>query len=226
MFKVFVANPNKPPQIAAILKRNKEKLLSFLKDFHNDREGECAVAVPVCAWAVVRSACLGIGPVAGRLKMTSAHCLLALVLVRESTFAQGPFEVSCTCRASSQIGLCRIPAVPVFSYQAMTIVPDRVQGLAHPSDEPDLRADIRPCSSWLHFGLPAEIRMLTLPTQTNNSPTRSNSSLGRSRRCSRRTFLLHVVVIVMAYLSARTLRSVLMPSVHETRPYAMISLYQ
>ena len=43
VFKVFVANPNKPPQIAAILKRNKEKLLSFLKDFHNDREGECAV---------------------------------------------------------------------------------------------------------------------------------------------------------------------------------------
>jgi len=43
VFKVFVANPNKPPQIAAILKRNKEKLLSFLKDFHNDREGECLV---------------------------------------------------------------------------------------------------------------------------------------------------------------------------------------
>ncbi|EJD45523.1 mo25 protein [Auricularia subglabra TFB-10046 SS5] len=40
VFKVFVANPNKPPQIAAILKRNKDKLLGFLRDFHNDKEDE------------------------------------------------------------------------------------------------------------------------------------------------------------------------------------------
>ncbi|KZW00814.1 Mo25-like protein [Exidia glandulosa HHB12029] len=40
VFKVFVANPNKPPQIAAILRRNKEKLLVFLRDFHNDKEDE------------------------------------------------------------------------------------------------------------------------------------------------------------------------------------------
>lgn len=38
--QVFVANPNKPPEIARILKRNKERLLVFLKDFHNDKEGE------------------------------------------------------------------------------------------------------------------------------------------------------------------------------------------
>jgi hypothetical protein len=36
---VFVANPKKPPQIESILRRNKEKLLAFLKDFHNDKEG-------------------------------------------------------------------------------------------------------------------------------------------------------------------------------------------
>jgi calcium binding protein 39 len=40
VFKVFVANPKKPPQIEAILRRNKEKLLAFLKDFHNDKDGE------------------------------------------------------------------------------------------------------------------------------------------------------------------------------------------
>ena len=40
VFKVFVANPKKPPQIEAILRRNKEKLLVFLKDFHNDKDGE------------------------------------------------------------------------------------------------------------------------------------------------------------------------------------------
>ncbi|KAH7096256.1 mo25 protein [Auriculariales sp. MPI-PUGE-AT-0066] len=40
VFKVFVANPNKPPQIGTILRRNKDKLLTFLKDFHNDREDE------------------------------------------------------------------------------------------------------------------------------------------------------------------------------------------
>ncbi|KAI6026615.1 mo25 protein [Pisolithus microcarpus] len=40
VFKVFVANPKKPPQIEAILRRNKEKLLVFLKNFHNDKEDE------------------------------------------------------------------------------------------------------------------------------------------------------------------------------------------
>ena len=39
VFKVFVANPKKPPQIEAILRRNKEKLLVFLKNFHNDKDG-------------------------------------------------------------------------------------------------------------------------------------------------------------------------------------------
>ena len=38
--QVFVANPNKPPQIASILRRNKDKLLVFLKEFHNDKDGE------------------------------------------------------------------------------------------------------------------------------------------------------------------------------------------
>ncbi|KAL6303774.1 Mo25-like protein [Sparassis latifolia] len=40
VFKVFVANPKKPPQIESILRRNKEKLLQFLKGFHNDKEDE------------------------------------------------------------------------------------------------------------------------------------------------------------------------------------------
>ncbi|CCL99916.1 uncharacterized protein FIBRA_01941 [Fibroporia radiculosa] len=40
VFKVFVANPKKPPQIEMILRRNKDKLLTFLKSFHNDKEDE------------------------------------------------------------------------------------------------------------------------------------------------------------------------------------------
>lgn len=40
VFKVFVANPKKPPQIETILRRNKDKLLRFLKDFHNDKDDE------------------------------------------------------------------------------------------------------------------------------------------------------------------------------------------
>ncbi|KAH8921808.1 Mo25-like protein [Atractiella rhizophila] len=40
VFKVFVANPKKPPQIEAILRRNKEKLIGFLQNFHNDKEDE------------------------------------------------------------------------------------------------------------------------------------------------------------------------------------------
>lgn len=37
---MFVANPKKPPQIETILRRNKTKLLDFLRDFHNDKEDE------------------------------------------------------------------------------------------------------------------------------------------------------------------------------------------
>ncbi|GMR30481.1 hypothetical protein PMAYCL1PPCAC_00676, partial [Pristionchus mayeri] len=37
VFKVFVANPNKPRPIADILLRNREKLVEFLTAFHNDR---------------------------------------------------------------------------------------------------------------------------------------------------------------------------------------------
>jgi hypothetical protein len=40
LLQVFVANPKKPPQVEAILRRNKDKLLSFLKNFHNDKEDE------------------------------------------------------------------------------------------------------------------------------------------------------------------------------------------
>lgn len=37
VFKVFVANPNKTPQILNILAKNKEKLIVFLSNFHNDK---------------------------------------------------------------------------------------------------------------------------------------------------------------------------------------------
>jgi len=37
VFKVFVANPNKPKPIADILIRNREKLVDFLSKFHTDR---------------------------------------------------------------------------------------------------------------------------------------------------------------------------------------------
>ncbi|CAF0925516.1 unnamed protein product [Brachionus calyciflorus] len=37
VFKVFVANPNKPKPVTDILLRNKEKLIEFLSNFHSDR---------------------------------------------------------------------------------------------------------------------------------------------------------------------------------------------
>mmetsp|Transcript_11667 Transcript_11667/g.21002 ORF Transcript_11667/g.21002 Transcript_11667/m.21002 type:complete len:354 (-) Transcript_11667:131-1192(-) len=40
VFKVFVANPNKPPAITDILMGNKEKMLLFLRDFHSDKDDE------------------------------------------------------------------------------------------------------------------------------------------------------------------------------------------
>jgi len=39
IIKVFVANPNKPLPILYILQKNKEKLLTYLQNFHNDRSG-------------------------------------------------------------------------------------------------------------------------------------------------------------------------------------------
>lgn len=40
VFKVFVANPKKPPQIENILRRNRERLVAFLANFHNDKDDE------------------------------------------------------------------------------------------------------------------------------------------------------------------------------------------
>jgi hypothetical protein len=48
--QVFVANPKKPPQIETILRRNKDKLLVFLKSFHNDKEG-ASIPSPTCTLA-------------------------------------------------------------------------------------------------------------------------------------------------------------------------------
>jgi calcium binding protein 39 len=38
VFKVFVANPNKPPEIVQILKDNKVKLCKYLTTLHKDKE--------------------------------------------------------------------------------------------------------------------------------------------------------------------------------------------
>ncbi|KAG2450688.1 hypothetical protein HYH02_004527 [Chlamydomonas schloesseri] len=38
VFKVFVANPNKPQPIVDILANNREKLLKYLEDFHTEKE--------------------------------------------------------------------------------------------------------------------------------------------------------------------------------------------
>ncbi|UZJ52661.1 hypothetical protein CBS101457_001981 [Exobasidium rhododendri] len=40
VFKVFVANPKKPPVIESILRRNRERLVQFLTAFHNDKDDE------------------------------------------------------------------------------------------------------------------------------------------------------------------------------------------
>ncbi|KAJ4460767.1 putative Calcium-binding protein 39 [Paratrimastix pyriformis] len=40
VFKVFVANPQKPAPIVEILAKNKDKLIQFLTNFHNDKEDE------------------------------------------------------------------------------------------------------------------------------------------------------------------------------------------
>ena len=40
--QVFVANPNKAKPILDILIKNREKLVTFLSAFHNDRQGACS----------------------------------------------------------------------------------------------------------------------------------------------------------------------------------------
>ena len=42
VFKVFVANPNKPPDIALVLYKNKDKLIAFLNNFYSDKEEDVA----------------------------------------------------------------------------------------------------------------------------------------------------------------------------------------
>jgi calcium binding protein 39 len=39
VFKIFIANPNKAKPILDILCKNKEKLITFLGNFHNDKAG-------------------------------------------------------------------------------------------------------------------------------------------------------------------------------------------
>lgn len=43
VFKVFVANPHKTRPIVDILIKNQEKLIHFLRNFHNDRQGKKAL---------------------------------------------------------------------------------------------------------------------------------------------------------------------------------------
>ena len=40
VFKIFVANPNKPPAVLSILLKNREKMIGYLANFQNDREDE------------------------------------------------------------------------------------------------------------------------------------------------------------------------------------------
>ena len=40
VFKVFVANPDKAQGVLDILSRNHKKLISYLENFHNDRDNE------------------------------------------------------------------------------------------------------------------------------------------------------------------------------------------
>jgi len=40
VFKVFVANPNKPEAILKILMKNRDRLVQFLTNFHNDKEDD------------------------------------------------------------------------------------------------------------------------------------------------------------------------------------------
>jgi calcium binding protein 39 len=39
VFKVFVANPNKIPEVVKILKDNRAKLCAYLETLHKDKEG-------------------------------------------------------------------------------------------------------------------------------------------------------------------------------------------
>ena len=42
VFKVFVANPKKPPEITRILLNNRSKLIAYLENFQNEKNGGIA----------------------------------------------------------------------------------------------------------------------------------------------------------------------------------------
>ena len=55
VLQVFVANPNKAKPILDILIKNREKLVTFLSAFHNDRQGLLPRCCRPCAHARVGS---------------------------------------------------------------------------------------------------------------------------------------------------------------------------
>ena len=44
MIKVFVANPRKPVDITLILVKNRDKLVTYLRNFHNDKDADAQFA--------------------------------------------------------------------------------------------------------------------------------------------------------------------------------------
>jgi calcium binding protein 39 len=44
LFKVFVANPRKPVDITLILVKNRDKLVTYLRNFHNDKDADAQFA--------------------------------------------------------------------------------------------------------------------------------------------------------------------------------------
>lgn len=40
VFKIFVANPSKPPEVIRVLSKNKVKLIKYLENFHSERESD------------------------------------------------------------------------------------------------------------------------------------------------------------------------------------------
>jgi hypothetical protein len=53
-WQVFVANPKKTPQIESILRRNKVKMLAFLKEFHKEKDGAHTFCLDSCMGMLIR----------------------------------------------------------------------------------------------------------------------------------------------------------------------------
>ena len=87
VFKVFVANPRKPPEIVAALVRNQARLVGYLETFHADRND------PQFLDETLSSAILSTSPDPTRLSLDLEPFAVARIVISPHSAATDAFLI-------------------------------------------------------------------------------------------------------------------------------------